>query len=1106
MNLWGSIRKTARAEVRRLQAQNSTLRDARNPLWLRILGPLTTNRSLFRLLAGFGLVWSLLVFAGLFLTFDMPAQLAPLAEDFGRTDTVRNLLSYMLGAQATMVGLIFPLALGMVTLIVQRDEGAATNADVQLYYDQSLAYAVGTSGITLAIALVIALFGPEATVLDLAGRAAVAWSISAAVLIILGIWLLVNMLVTWQFLILSLSFINPKYRAAARRRFVSARVIPRHLAGLLSQHCYLKIDETLSSRGNAPMPFIMAGAAEGGRGEREIMTHFRQQRELIDVRLLPLRLGVRLWAWRCRRAKLEISTNKYDWMLGFAGPLDRRLRGDALLCRRQGGVELNAIERWLIRAALVFGAPTDEDALGPSDILEELADRVLVQMDRMALTGFDHALREMREFHRFLLTAYTMIDEQGVAMSYAAYGLMSAEHSNWVREYRRLFERAVANIEREDSFIGSLAFLPGNLVPDPKDNVPPWIVGGLFEFPQYLVHRIGHWLTGQRLPRGRGLASLTPGALPPQVAKAYRSVALRIVGATESALHAGARYAAVPDGANAAVTWNGLVRSWPILFKHIESVAYLIIASHWHEDEIGAALYIDSLLRWRETLGDIAEPDFEHVLWSDFLPTELLDLPWVDVEARVGPLLRYAGQRDVMPGAVYAAMIANLHADIRVVAALLLAGWIDVPGRIHGVGPAAKRLARATAPRRGSSVVDLVRTFVRLRIAEWSTEKSGYIGGLDDLVRALDGMIEGERVPGRVYTVETRFRVGSLSGDWFVLVAAIGDVEAFSAIETWVAALGDDEASMRVADETLWQLQNWLLRTASSWAEPASKLRLSGAIHSLDPVLSADAAGDRLHAALVKGAEAIEAHRKRRLAAMPIAEDKLTELALTAAEALPTLISRIGLFPAATLQVVRTAIGPVILKWTGVDKRVLVSAPIKNDDATFPERFAATLIEHAAGEVWKPFFKLRRRRMVVKSVRHLFETAAVEGAKILANGARPILLLPTQNGDWPDLYEAQEEFGDAVALRNGKGLARTYLYTYAGVDFHRSRVAQAELFSDDLLTEITIGAPDPQGPVNVASKRETDPTKVSLNARLAVSAAWRDVEIIVLVRRARRAA
>ena len=137
-------------------------------------------------------------------------------------------------------------------------------------------------------------------------------------------------------------------------------------------------------------------------------------------------------------------------------------------------------------------------------------------------------------------------------------------------------------------------------------------------------------------------------------------------------------------------------------------------------------------------------------------------------------------------------------------------------------------------------------------------------------------------------------------------------------------------------------------------------------------------------------------------------------------------------------------------------------------------------------------------------MRELFEAAAKEGARIAATGARPVLLIPTRSADWPDLYDARREMGDAVTEREEEGLPETYLYSYAGVDFHRSGLAQPELFPIDLLELISIVAPDPSRPVEIAATPEGDPTDITLAARISVVAKWRDAEVVVLARRASR--
>jgi len=98
-------------------------------------------------------------------------------------------------------------------------------------------------------------------------------------------------------------------------------------------------------------------------------------------------------------------------------------------------------------------------------MLEELADKAIGQMDRLAVTSFETALGEMTDFHRFLIDAYTTNDETGKAVSFAQIGDWNALHEDWIRQYRRLFERAAEYIGRENDFIETLAHLPIRLLP-----------------------------------------------------------------------------------------------------------------------------------------------------------------------------------------------------------------------------------------------------------------------------------------------------------------------------------------------------------------------------------------------------------------------------------------------------------------------------------------------------------------------------------------------------------------------------------------------------------------------------------------------------------------
>jgi hypothetical protein len=122
-----------------------------------VLQAFLAKRGVFKFLAFYGFVLITLVIAEISLRstshFSFPRGPAPL----NIAPLLKDATSYFLGAQVTMIGLLFPIAIALVTLIVQREDASSTVSDVQVYYHQTLAYQIGASGIALSIVLAVQL-------------------------------------------------------------------------------------------------------------------------------------------------------------------------------------------------------------------------------------------------------------------------------------------------------------------------------------------------------------------------------------------------------------------------------------------------------------------------------------------------------------------------------------------------------------------------------------------------------------------------------------------------------------------------------------------------------------------------------------------------------------------------------------------------------------------------------------------------------------------------------------------------------------------------------------------------------------------------------------
>jgi hypothetical protein len=269
----------------------------------------------------------------------------------------------------------------------------------------------------------------------------------------------------------------------------------------------------------------------------------------------------------------------------------------------------------------------------PQQILEELADKAALQIDRLAPVAFDAALDELTRYHRFLLKVNATRGPDGKPFNYAAVPgeALRAPHNQWISQYRRLLVRAANHIGDDPEFMEKLAnvplrLLPGRDAPEMSDEV----LQAIIDLGLILIHQIEAWVTR------RTVAETTPGTAPgPRIslagsdAKSYASLLPNIVGAWENLLQTAPFIYRWRDDRQGPANerWNSLRASWPFLWQHLRNTAYMLAVSVWNEDEAGAAIFRDALIRWPQTLShhfaDRAYLLNRRLLFPDILFVEL---------------------------------------------------------------------------------------------------------------------------------------------------------------------------------------------------------------------------------------------------------------------------------------------------------------------------------------------------------------------------------------------------------------------------------------------------------------------------------------------------
>ncbi len=721
-------------------------------------------------------------------------------------------------------------------------------------------------------------------------------------------WLLLNLAVFAQFVLTTLHFVEPSARERLRERYIANVIVPIDLTRRLLHVFYANAPKELVPDTNEEAgPLITFGHGMLDDGDVELRTKFAVPSVLRDVWLRPLGFILRRW-WRrseqtLTRRRHQSSLLGRDAWFSLEPSFDRRFEGEVVWCRRRGGAPLHNWERRVIRRCYRFRP----DKYGrdkpptPSNFIEELADRVIAQIERNAITGFKGAFDELLRFHIFLLDAHNTQTDQGQPVSLAEVGdLWDVPYREWIRQYRRMFESAAGKIDVETTFIETLGHAVIRLLPGDAAELSPTIVTSLLDLGVQEVIVLEAWVT-RRTTRDvpQDEAAQPRLQLAGSERRAYEHVVRTFIGAWENVLRlADSLYdLRSHDGRPPAARWAAFAKSLPFLDKHLRNTAYLLASAIWNEDEIGAERYRDCLLRWMDTLRPDMEPDIL-LLHRALLTTDLVKLDWTAVETHLQPYRRHPWPELPPPEAVFGIVLRGLFDDLLLVTAVVALAWYVHGQQSTDIGArAASLLLRrqviegegsrfAPGDMRPPTVFRSVFSLLVRSALSGAPNEGAYGAGLDGLVQSLNGMSERHVVPGRVYTAWGWRGLDQVRPQLLAMLAANLPAANDDGVGQWVRDLaanenlfGDGDASLRRIDSTLKACQQAL-------GEQLDQNLFERGIHALAPEADSAAARARLQAIFADAIAAIQERRTQRLRALPIDPDKWNVLTEAVSRAL----------------------------------------------------------------------------------------------------------------------------------------------------------------------------------------------------------------------------
>ena len=749
---------------------------------------------------------------------------------------------------------------------------------------------------------------------------------------------------------------------------------------------------------------------------------------------------------------------------------------------------------------------------GPSDMLEELADKTIAQMERLAVTSFESALDEMISFHQFLIDAYATTDTAGQPVSFAQIGNWTALHEQWIRQYRRLFERAVEYIGRESDFIDKLAHVPFRLMPRDARRSAPAVTAGILDISNILVHRLEGWLTRHRMYEpARTDGEQVTARLAGSDKQAYEDVILRFIGSWESTLQVAPHiYSWRQREIGPEAQWQRYSASWPFLQQHLRNTAYLLAVAVWNEDEIGANYYGEALLRWLAGLHDLED---EHALIEELLAPDLFDKDWTTASVEARRLLREPEWDELSPTGAFSAFLKRMHEDVIFVISGVMFAWYienrqntDIAVRTvvalfrrtleEQVRP---RIAQATRFR--ALMVNLVRTF----ICGERFKRAGYGAWLDRTIALLDGMTERRVVPGRIYEPSTRDARDDVLLPWLAYLAASLPVEGDDGAVGAIVRLAEGEDAFPSRDASLRHLLYELRRAKTALESNNNTNYLQRGIHAINRDIDAPQQIQRLMSAFDQIITGIEAQRRERLRNRQEDRARLNTLRERVEQSILTGNGGIEIFR--DFHIVRHTAGNLVPRYFTlgqIEKGYLTEPQMADPPSNFNEWVAEHVQRAAVRHIWSGLGTRPRRTIETPEEATYLTVLMDESRHLAAAGHTPILFVDNWNnpawiGEWLRSH-GEKPSGVQVERRNDAG-TELYLGTINNIDVYRVNLNASEslLLRADLLRTVRYGADASGQTVDVHFQDgEQEGQSGKLVFRFFQEVEWAEDEVIVL--------
>ncbi len=937
--------------------------------------------------------------------------------------------------QATLVALVYPIVISLVTIFLGRR--FAAQVSVALYLLESGAIVAGMSAVLLLMVMAVQyMLIPVFGTTDLP-----VW------IAIDSVWFALNALLTSRFLWSTMKFLEADHRVEVIQRFAIDVALPRKFRSLYAME--LLADTRANGWVEWPGPFdeqavegpvIEVGLHAFGDGEAQLRLNCQRPSEVVNVRLWPLRLAVDSWA---REAQQWPYVNRFHSNRRLWPSLSMRVSPgleytDSIsVAKVSWGPPLGGWRRALLKFAFdVRPARRGWSNLQASSMLEEFQSDARTAAEAGDSGAFERAYVAVVEFHSLLLGASLVEVDQGVHDSWAmladvSHGYGQPLHHHWAETYREIGKSALLVIERNNLPARRLCKVVLHLEGDGLSRSPVQVKERVLRILPVFMYQLSGWWV-QRVEE-QGVLEHGPHKmviLRAPLSRVYDEVMREFIGGWEDALKSFAE----PLDEMRGWSWAATRGSANLTALHIHETARMLLAAIDRGDQVAAEWFADVLNKWGGGY------QFEHdpiVLFgrTDYLCLDYLARPWNQVIRLTGfPATdtdSYNFELDAIQRSSAIAAIRNYREDIRLIVIELLIARVGSADSVAVDQSLAFAIAAGFLGGRqwkaGGEVIEPLSNLTAFqylvdKIRQLATDGdwgSGYVGRLNRFVEEVRDMERPNMISSRVYAFGGADNLDSLIPQQAILLVALASAE-IELSEAFRKQIGNWLAEQF---ETISVIQSWLgklinqLEGFDSAGDQWSRLLIprSGRRHDWQTGLA------RARRGLATIRDEIDRQRVAAIEQEPVDQDRL--VAIAAAASSRGFAKETGEFPLhlfGRIIIDDGAMQDFRLNFTGLRKGEFTRVEMEQRPANDGESWAKIVALHVGNVAMRDVLRASRIRdfsvptadsywAALRGVAGILERKGLTPILILDNATRPKWLWDWQHAGYGERFERPDD-------------------------------------------------------------------------------------------------